>query len=117
MPVVINTYTTALLGLVVNMGTIATRDGGHTLHIQREYIYISSMSTSPSSPNSNVHSPSSSPKASVSLILAFSGSSPYAFTCVGSASTCTIELHQLTVASLIRSVLHYDIRLAILELA
>ena len=33
MPVVINTYTTALLGLVVNMGTIATRDEGHTLHI------------------------------------------------------------------------------------
>ena len=41
---------------------------------------MSSMSTSSSSPNSNVHSPSSSPNASVSLILAFSGSSPYALT-------------------------------------
>jgi len=38
MPVVMNTHTTALLELVVNMGTVATRDGGHTLHIQQEYI-------------------------------------------------------------------------------
>ena len=36
----------------------------------------------------------------------------------GSASTCTqkIKLHQLTVASLVRRVFHYDIRLAVLEL-
>lgn len=34
MPVVMNTHTTALLELVVNMGTVATRDGGHTLHIR-----------------------------------------------------------------------------------
>src|SRR5229473_1502162 len=81
-------YTTALSGLMVSVRRmIARMDGRHTLHTQQEYIYISSMSTSPSSPNSNVHSPSSSPKASVSLILAFSGSSPYAFTCGGSAPT------------------------------
>src|SRR5580693_8868128 len=55
---------------------------------QQVYSYIPSISTSPSSSNSNVHSPSSSPKASVvSLILAFSGSSPNTFTCLGSAST------------------------------
>lgn len=41
------------------------------------------MSISPSSPNSKAHSPSSSPNASVSLIFAFSGSSPYAFTVGG----------------------------------
>lgn len=38
---------------------------------------MSSTSTSPSSPNSNVHSPSSSPNVSVSLILTVSGNSPY----------------------------------------
>ena len=78
---------------------------------------MSSMSTSPSSPNSKVHSPSSSPNASVSLILAFSGSSPYALTIAIISSKYQLGERALTTASLIGRVFDNDICFAVLKVS
>ncbi len=83
-------------------------------------LQMSSMSTSSSSPNSKVHSPSSSPKVSVSLIFAFSGSSPYAFTAGGDGGVSTLwqgggNEYMRTTSCLIGSVFYNHIRFVVLE--